>query len=63
MSGIGGIGHHHPQVQPLPEPAPAAAPAPAAPTGGSSSLDAIQGLVKQLEGAANTMAIPAHQNW
>jgi len=27
------------------------------------SLQKLQGLMKQIEGAANTRAIPAHQSW
>jgi hypothetical protein len=42
--------------------APSAAPAETAAVG-DQSLQALQNLMQQMQGAANTKAIPAHQSW
>jgi len=64
LSGVGG-GHHHHQVQGAAASAPATSTGatPASSSGETDPLQALQALMKQIEGSANTQAIPAHQNW
>ena len=56
---IGGTGSVQ-ETTPLPR-----VPASTGGTGGDvdDSLKALQNLMQQIEGAANTKAIPAHQSW
>jgi len=67
MSGLHGVGHHHhiQETQGVTPTAPTqgATGTQAASSTGSDPLEALQGLMKQLQTSANTRAIPAHQNW
>jgi hypothetical protein len=67
MSGVSGVsgGQHHPHVAPTTQSAPTGAVASTSTSsdGGAKALHALQNLMSQIEGAANTKAIPAHQNW
>jgi hypothetical protein len=59
MSSISGVGGPS-LVEPSYVPPRASAPSSAS---GEDPLVKLQSLMKQIEGAANTKAIPAHQSW
>lgn len=65
MSGVGSLGHQVPvqESRPAEQVAPRASAAAQSEESSAVALKALQGLMKQLESAANTKAIPAHQNW
>jgi hypothetical protein len=67
MSGVNGVtgGHQHHHVTEATQsaPTPAATGPRAASDTEANPLQALQNLMTQIEGSANTRAIPAHQNW
>ena len=62
MSNIGGIGSSG-SIGEVYSPTAPSAPTTPAGSGEDQTLLALQKLVSQIEGAANTKAIPAHQSW
>jgi hypothetical protein len=62
--GIGpGIGQDVGEVGSVREVQPAATVEPAGGGGANDALASLQKILQQIEGAANTKAIPAHQSW
>jgi hypothetical protein len=64
MRGIGpGTGQDVGSVGPVQEAQPTPSIGSANEAGGSDALASLQKILQQIEGAANTRAIPAHQSW